>query len=115
MSDADKLKDRLLQALLQFRERSREGHVGLNITGEYNRILVIAQDQLGVDMQGLSVTEGERNIALFRHADDPVTHRPLMPEEKNLCLVDGDSFRRKLGDAINRRAPFVPPRGRIGF
>lgn len=115
MSDADNLKHQLLQALLQFREASREGHAGLNITGEYNRVLVIAQDQLGVDMRGLSVTEGERNIALFRHADDPVTHRPLTPEERNRCLMDGDAFRRKLGDAINRLAAFVPPRDRIGF
>ncbi len=66
MSDADKLKDGLLQALLQLRAGSREGHVGLNITGEFNRVLVIVQDQLGVDMRGLSVTEGERNIALLR-------------------------------------------------
>ena len=115
MSDADKLKDRLLKTLLQLREGSREGHVGLNITGEFNRVLVIAHDQLNLDMRGLSITEGERNIALFRHADDPVTHRPLTLEEKNRCLMDGNAFRRKLVEAINRLAAFVPPRDRIGF
>jgi hypothetical protein len=115
MSDADKLKDRLLQALLQLWEGSREGHVGLNITGEYNRILVIVKDQLDLDMRGLSVTEGERNIALFRHADDPVIHRPLTLEEKNRCLMGGDAFRLKLREAINRLDSFVPPRNRIGF
>jgi hypothetical protein len=115
MSEADKLKDQLLQALLQLWQAAREGHVGLNITGEYNRILVIAHDQLGLDIRDLSVTEGERNIALFRHADDPVSRRPLTPEEWNRCLMDGDAFRRKLGEAINRLDAFVPPRDRIGF
>lgn len=115
MSDADKLKDRLLKTLLQLREGSREGHVGLNITGEFNRLLVIAHEQLGLDMRGLSVTEGERNIALFRHADDPVIHRPITVEEMNRCLMDGDAFRRKLSEALNRLDAFVPPRDPIGF
>jgi hypothetical protein len=68
MSDLDKLKDQLLQGLLHLRASSRDGHVGLNITGEFNRILVIANDQLNFDMRDLSVKEGERRIALFRHA-----------------------------------------------
>src|SRR5207248_479297 len=112
-SDADKLKDQLLQGLLHLRSTSRDGHVGLNITGEFNRILVIANDQLNFDMRDLSVKEGERRIALFRHADDPVSHRPLTVDELNRCLMDGDTFRRRLEEAIGRLAAFVPPRGKI--
>ena len=115
MSDADKLKDELLKALLLFREQTRTGHVGLKVTGEYNRVLVIATDHLGLRMHDLGVAEGERNIALFRHTDDPVSHRPLTLEEKNRCLMDGDAFRAKLEAAIKRLAEFVPPRDRIGF
>ena len=115
MSDADKLKDQLLQALLHLANGSREGHVALNITGEFNRILLIAHDQLGMDIVGLSVTEDECNITLFRHADDPIRNRPLTPEEKNRCLMDGNAFRRKLAGAIDRLDAFVPPRDRIGF
>lgn len=115
MSEADNLKDQLLQGLLQLRASSRDGHVGLNITGEFNRILVIANDDLHFDMRDLSVKEGERRIALFRHADDPVSHRPITVDEMNRCLMDGDTFRARLEEAIVRLDAFVPPRDRIGF
>ncbi len=115
MSDADRLKDRLLKSLLTLREQSRKSHVGLKITGEYNRILVVANDQLGVDMRGLAVTEGERSLAPFRHISDLVENRPFTPEEKNRCLMDGDTFRARLETVIKTLAAFVPPRDRIGF
>jgi hypothetical protein len=109
------LKDELLQRLLRLQTKAYQGDVGLDCTGEFNLVLVIANDQLHCDLRDLSVKEGERNIALFRHADDPVTHRPITAEEKDRCLMSGDTFRARLEEAIARLAPFVPPKDSIGF
>jgi len=103
MSEADKRKDSILKALLLLREQSREGHVGLNITGEYNRVLQIACEHLGLHIHELGVTEGERNLVPFdANSVIPIEHKqPHTLEERNRCLMDGDAFRAKLTEAIN--------------
>lgn len=115
MSEATKLKDQLLKRLLVLRQSAREGEVGLNITGEFNLVLVIANDQLGCDLRDLSVKEDERRIALFRHSDDPVSQRPITAEESTHCLMDGNAFRPRLEEAIQRINAYLPPKDRIGF
>jgi len=65
MSDADKLKDQTAQNSPTVTGRFPRRYVGLNTTGEFNRILVIAQDQLNLDMAWFVVTEGERTLLCF--------------------------------------------------
>lgn len=116
MSDADKLKDRLLTDFLNLRRKAaNERYVDMAFTGEHNRIAVAAQDNLGIDMHDLMIKERERERAFFRHADDPISRRPLTVDEMNRTVMDGDKFRAKLDAAINRLNGFVPPRDPIGF
>lgn len=100
MSEADELKDQLLNRLLSLRQASREASVGGNIIGEFNLILVVANDQLGFDMRDLSVNEAERNLHPLRHADDPIHSRPLTVEEMAQARMDGNVFRLRLEEAI---------------
>lgn len=115
MSAADKLKDQLVTRLLRLRQGARENSVGLDVTGEFNAILVVANDQLGFDMRDLSVKEGERNIHPLRHADDPVHARTLTVAEMGQARMDGNAFRPRLEEAIVRLNAYVPPKDRIGF
>ena len=114
MATLDKLKDELLKRLLRLRPRERQETVGMPETGEFNLVLVIANDQLGCDILDLSISERERDIIPrnLRHADD---HREITVAEMNLTLMSAVAFKQKLEAAIARLAAYVPPKDSIGF
>ncbi len=111
------LKEQLLQRLQALGAKTRQGDVERKIIDEFNLVLVLAHDQLNIDLRKLSVGQDELAFPSgLRHADDPISHRPLDAQELSKCLMDGNTFRLRLAKAFTLLDAHDPPnKGRIGF
>lgn len=104
------LKEQLLQRLQALGTKARKGDVGRKIIDEFNLVLVLANDQLNLDLRHLSVRPEELVFPSgLRHADDPISHRALSAEELEKCLMDGNTFRTRLANAFTLLDAHDPP------
>ncbi len=111
------LKEQLLQRLQALGAKTRQGDVGRKIIDEFNLVLVLANDQLNLDLRHLAVRQEELVFPPgLRHADDPISHRPPSVQELEKCLMDGNNFRTRLVNAFALLDAHHPPnKGSIGF
>jgi len=107
-------KTQLTQALRLLRNQTRKGHVQPAFIGQFNLILVRIHETLGLDLRALTHEFGDRRIQP-PGLREPYDRRPITVTEYEQFLVEGDTFRTAVNEAIRRLDTYVPPKAQIGF